>query len=306
MAADRLIFADAEKARNSITESQKREIAKLYDDWANDIGDRAKYYQYKTTSSSVVSEQQMKELKKMLRSSSQQVSNEVYSKIKSNMYLVADSVIKSNTKWLSSVGFDAKGLSATFSSVPDSIVRNIVTGKIYDSGWSLSQRIWGNNEQTLKDIYQVVAKGIAENMTMYDIAKNLESYVRPGAQLPWNLRSGDGIKIYPRQVDYNAQRLGRTLVQHGYQQSFISTTQNNPFITDYIWEANGSRACPLCRSRDGQHYKKNELPMDHPNGMCTMVPNVVDNLTDQLANWFNSEDGTYPEIDEFAKNFGYK
>ena len=45
--------------------------------------------------------------------------------------------------------------------------------------------------------------------------------------------------------------------------------------------------------------------MDHPNGMCVMEPAVVDNMVDQLADWFNSPDGTYPEIDEFAGNFGY-
>ena len=61
----------------------------------------------------------------------------------------------------------------------------------------------------------------------------------------------------------------------------------------------------MCKARDGVHYKKTELPMDHPNGMCTMEPVVADDMIDQLADWFNSPDGTYPEIDEFAKNFGY-
>ena len=48
------------------------------------------------------------------------------------------------------------------SSVPDDVVRNLLTGQIYDSGWSLSSRIWGDNENTLKDIYQVMAKGLTE------------------------------------------------------------------------------------------------------------------------------------------------
>ena len=81
-----LIFRDAEKARDSIMASQKKEIAKLYEEWAKEIGDRAKYYHNKTTASSVVSEMQMKELKKMLRNTSREVSNEVYSKIKQNLY----------------------------------------------------------------------------------------------------------------------------------------------------------------------------------------------------------------------------
>ena len=303
--ANKLIFKDAEAARDAIVASQKKEIAALYESWADEIGERAKYYSHKSTASAPVSERYYKELQKQLRATSQDISNEVYSKIKKNMYTVADAVVADNVKWLESFGFSKDGLNAAFSYVPDEIVRNIVTGQIYDSGWSLSARIWGDNEQTLKDIYQVMAKGLAENKPIYEIAKDLEKYVRPSAQLPWNLRAADGVKIYKKQIDYNAQRLARTLVQHGYQQSFIATTQKNPLITEYIWRSNGSRVCELCLARDGQHFKKTELPMDHPNGMCTMEPVVADDMVDQLADWFNSPDGTYPELDEFASNFGY-
>ena len=301
-----LIFKDAEAARDAIVDSQKKEIAALYESWADEIGERAKYYSHKSTASAPVSERYYKELQKQLRATSQEISNEVYSKIKKNMYSISDTVVADNIKWLESFGFSKDGLNAAFSYVPDEIVRNLVTGQIYDSGWSLSSRIWGDNEQTLKDIYQVMAKGVAENKPIYQIAKDLEKYVRPSAQLPWNLRAADGVKIYKKQVDYNAQRLARTLVQHSYQQSFIATTQKNPFINEYIWRSNGSRVCELCMARDGVHYKKDELPMDHPNGMCTMEPVVADDMIDQLADWFNSPDGTFPEIDEFAGNFGYE
>lgn len=301
-----LIFKDAEAAKAAIMASQQKEIAKLYEDWADEIGERAKYYSHKSTASAPVSERYYRELQKQLRQTSQEVSNEVYKKIKSNIYIVADAVVSDNVKWLESFGFSSAGLNAAFSYVPHEIVQNLVTGQIYDSGWSLSSRIWGDNEQTLKDIYQVMAKGLAENKPIYEIAKDLESYVRPSAKLPWNLRMADGKKIYKKQVDYNAQRLARTLVQHGYQQSFIATTQKNPFITEYVWRSNGSRVCDLCKARDGVHYKKTELPMDHPNGMCTMEPVVADDMIDQLADWFNSPDGTYPEIDAFAGNFGYQ
>ena len=301
-----LIFKDAEAAKAAIMASQKKEIAELYEKWADEIGERAKYYSHKSNASAPVSERYYKELQKQLRQTSQEVSNEIYKKIKSNVYTVADAVVSDNVKWLESFGFSSTGLNAAFSYVPNEIVQKLITGQIYDSGWSLSSRIWGDNEQTLKDIYQVMAKGLAENKPIYEIAKDLESYVRPSAKLPWNLRMADGKKIYKKQVDYNAQRLARTLVQHGYQQSFIATTQKNPFITEYVWRSNGSRVCDLCKARDGVHYKKTELPMDHPNGMCTMEPVVVDNMVDQLADWFNSPDGTYPEIDEFAGNFGYQ
>lgn len=305
MAANKLIFRDAEKARDAIMVSQKKEIAKLYQDWADEIGERARYYSLKSTASSVVSERQMRELQKQMRATSQEVSNEVYRLTKQNIRMVADATIKCNSAWLQSLGFDGVGLEVAFSHVPDDIVRNLITGQIYEGGWNLSKAIWSDNEKAMKDVYQIVAKGLAENRPIYDIAKELEAYVSPNRKLPWNLTAPDGVRIYKKAIDYNAQRLARTLVQHGYQQSFIATTQKNPFITKYIWRANGSRVCPLCMDRDGQEFEKWDLPMDHPNGMCTMEPVVVDDLVDQLADWFNSPDGTYPDIDEFAKDFGY-
>lgn len=300
-----LIFKDSEAAKLAIMDSQKKEIAALYESWADEIGERAKYYSHKSTASAPLSERYYRELQKQLRETSQQVSNEVYGIIKNNTYTVADAVVADNVKWLEQFGFSAKGLNAAFSYVPDSVVRNLFTGQIYDSGWSLSSRIWGDNENTLKEIYKVMAGGLAQQKPIYEIAKDLEKYVRPSAAKPLNLATPDGRKIYPKQIDYNAQRLARTLVQHGYQQSFVATTQKNPFITEYIWRSNGSRVCDLCKARDGVHYKKNELPLDHPNGMCTMEPAIAEDMIDQLADWFNSPDGTFPEIDEFAGNFGY-
>ena len=306
MAKNSLIFKDSEMAKNAIMDSQKKEIAALYEKWADEIGEKAKYYSRKSTASSIVSERQMKELKKQLRATSQEVSNEVYKKIKTNMYTIADSVVADNVNWLQSFGFSADGLNAAFNYVPDSIVRNIVTGQIYEGGWNLSKAIWSDNEKALKDVYGIVAKGVAQNMSIYDIAKNLEAYVSPSKKKPWNLKAPDGVKIFKKSVDYNAQRLARTLVQHSYQQSFIATTQKNPFITEYEWNSNGSRVCPLCLARHGERFKKDELPMDHPNGMCVMIPVVAEDMIDQLADWFNSPDGTYPEIDAFAGNFGYE
>lgn len=307
MASNPLIFKDAEQARDAILASQKQEIAALYNQWADEIGELAKHYAHQSNASAWVSERQMRELERMLRETSQQVSNEVYNKIVTNIYTVSTEVVQANNEWLKQLGFDYGGITAAFSNVPNVVLQNLITGQIYDSGWSLSARIWGDNETTLKDIYSIVAKGWAENKSTYDIAKQLEKYVRPEAAKPWNLKAPDGVRIYKSKVDYNAQRLARTLVQHGYQQSFVTTTKYNPFVLDYIWCSNGSRVCQLCQDRDGQHYKKDELPLDHPNGMCTMIPNTVstDQLVDQLVDWVHQPDGTYPEIDQFASKLGY-
>ena len=142
--AKNLMFKNAEDVRDSIMESQKKEIASLYNDWADEIGERAKFYSTKTNASAAVQERYYKELEKQLKETSHQVSNEVYDNVKSNMYTISDAVVKDNVEWLTSFGFSKEGVNAAFSYVPDQVVRNIVTGNVYQSGWSLSSRICGN------------------------------------------------------------------------------------------------------------------------------------------------------------------
>lgn len=300
-----LIFKDAEAARDAICAEDQKKIRQLYSDWADEVGKRAEYYHSKETASSYWQEQQMLELQRQLTEQSKVIANQIYTGTKESMYTVADSVVGCNAKYLSELGFPSEGLNAAFASVPTQVVNNLVTGQIYEGGWNLSSAIWSDNEQTLHDIYQIVAQGRAMNMSAYEVSKMLEQYVNPNKAKQWNLTMSDGRRIYKRSVDYNAQRLTRTLTQHAYQQGVIQCAKDNPFIQSVIWRANGSRTCEICLDRDGKEYRWDEVPMDHPNGMCTMEPVVADDMIDQLADWFNSPDGTYPEIDEFAGNFGY-
>ena len=209
--------------------------------------------------------------------------------VTNNIQNMSRVVVSSNTKWLTSLGFDSAVLNVSMNSVPDTIVHRLVTGQVYESGWSLSGSIWTDNQKTQKQIYEIVAGGIAQNKSIYEMAKDLERWVNPDKARPWNLRNAKGRKIYPRSVDYNAQRLARTLVQHSYQQSFVETTKDNDLIIDYIWKANGSRVCPICTAKDGKHFPKDNLPLDHPNGMCVWVPNVREDWLDKLAKMVSGE-----------------
>ena len=80
--ANKLVFKDAEEAKKSIMVEQQKEIAKLYEDWADDIAKQAEYYSHKFNSSAYVSERYYKQLRRQLRKTSQEVSNEIYNKIK--------------------------------------------------------------------------------------------------------------------------------------------------------------------------------------------------------------------------------
>ena len=214
------------------------------------------------------------------------------------MKKTAEAIVGDNIDFLKEVGMPVQG---AFSHVPDEVVRAVATGQIYEGKWSLSRAIWKNTRRTQKDVQSVIAQGIAQNKSTYDIAKDLEKYVDPSAKKDW-----DWSKVYPgtaKKVDYSAQRLARTMVSHAYQQSFVRTTQKNPFVTKYKWvSAGGARTCEICAARDGVEYSKTDLPLDHPNGMCTFIAVIEDSMTDiadRIADW--ALGGSDPELDTFAR-----
>lgn len=298
-----LRLKDAEKARDDITAKQLKLISGLYNNWADDIAKRAEVLKKKSNISAELQVKQLEELEAALRKTSKKVANDVASAVKAGMFKVCQSVVSQNADWMESLGFPKDAILAAFSSVPDNVVRNIITGKIYDTGWSLSKSIWGDNEDTLTKVHQIVSGGIAENRPVYDIAKELEQYVRPGAKKQWNLRTESGKMIYPKQVDYNAQRLVRTLSQHAYQQSIKATSSENPFIQKVRWHSTGNRVCEICKKRNGKIYPINKLPMDHPNGFCIMEQLVDDDMDDRLIAWAKGKEDK--DLDEFAKKFGF-
>lgn len=302
---DKSIFKNAESLRSSLTKEHQKKIEKLYEDWAKDIEKRASKFSKKTNPSATLSQAQANILKKQIEATGKQVANGVYTEVKNGMLEVSEAVLGDAGKFMKDMGFPEDGISAAFSNVPAGIVNSLVTGSVYGKpgSWSLSKSIWSDNESTMQKAYEIVAKGIAENLPVQDIAGMLKDFVSPDRRVPWV--GPKGSRIYSKKVDYNAQRLVRTLSQHTYQQSMVVAAEDNPFIDSFRWVSNGSRACDLCKQRDGKIFKKDEVPLDHPNGMCVMEPVAdVDAMTTRLADWVKGKDD--PEVDEFAKHFGYE
>ena len=226
--------------------------------------------------------------------------------IKDNLYTVADNTIGAQKEWLQEFGFKEDALDIAFSNIPQRMVEKMASGQIYEGGWNLSDSIWQDKRGIKVDLYTIVAQGLVQQDGILEIAQRLERYVNPNKLTMWNLTMTDGRKIFRKKVDYNSQRLARTLVQHGYQQNVIDSTKDNPFINHWVWRATGSRACDICQKLDGTVYTDAEdIPMDHPNGMCTIEVADDPNMVDKLADWINGEQGDFPEIDAFAETLGY-
>lgn len=294
--AFQLDFREAEITRNELTKEQEQEIRNLYKKVANKIKREAK--KLPNTTSGSLRKMYLNGLEKQINEELKNMRPEMKNVIKGNMRKAADAVIFCNLSFLNEVNMPLEG---AFSHVARDVVESVASGKLYSGDWSLSSSIWGHTRKTQKDIQSIIAEGIIQNKGAYDIAKVLEKYVDPSARKPW-----DWGKVYPgvaKQVDYNAQRLARTMVSHAYQQSFVRTTQPNPFVTKYKWLAsNSGRVCELCGSRDGVLFDKDDLPLDHPNGMCTFIavmPDSLVDIADRISDWTQGADD--PELDRYSE-----
>lgn len=296
-----LDLTSSEQIRYKLTAQQESDIRNLYQKIARLLNQEAK--KLPDTTSGVLRGMYLSKLKGQISEQLETLNKTLEDTITSNMTVVAEAMVEDNLRFLHYIDMPIQG---AFSHVPGDVVESIITGKVYQGNWSLSESLWKHTQKAQKDINTIIAQGVAQNKSAYDIAKDLEKYVNPSARKEW-----DWSKVYPgtaKKVDYNAQRLARTMVSHAYQQAFVRTTQKNPFVTKYRWDSsNSGRTCELCNSRDGQLYDKDDLPMDHPNGMCTyiaVIENSMTDIADRIADWALGEkvDPALDEYYEFLKN----
>lgn len=292
---------DGEIARLQITKDQETEIANLYRQTYLGLKKQMESIPKDGTVSDSLRRTYLRKLTGQLKEAYQSIDQNLEESIKSGMLDTSQAVVDANNEWIKKAGITIEG---AYSYVPKDIVSLISTGKVYGEDWTLSKSIWGHTQKTLHDIDQVVATGVAANKSAYEIAKDLEKYVDPSARKDW-----EWSKVYPgtsKKVDYNAQRLARTMVSHAYQQSLLATTKYNPFVKGYRWRsAHSSRTCEICNERDGQLYSANDLPLDHPNGMCTFIAELTDdmsNIADRIGDWAQGKED--PELDGWYQSMG--
>ncbi len=283
-------FGRGIKSVEDLSKSTKRQIEKMYEDIAKEIQEEIDSLKFtsKLSPTDSLKKYQLTELKNSLEKSLNEVTKKTQTLITAGMIGASKAVTEDMTAWLNKMGVKVK---ESYAYVPNDIVGNIVSGRLYGKNWTFSKRIWGDYNKSVSDITQIVARGIAENKPTYDIAKDLEKYVSPKAAKPW-----DWSKVYPgvkKQVDYNAQRLARTMINHAYQQSIVEISKTNPFIKGIQWKAAFSKTtCEICEALDGNIFPVNDVPLDHPNGKCTFIAVIdksSDEIADELAKWVKGE-----------------
>lgn len=293
----------------SVTMQQQKKIRKLYAELYQDVTK-----QIVNMGNEDLRKQNLVSLQRQINNRIHIMSQNIKNGIVEDMRTVSETVVIDVRSFLKQCGFKESDIHNAFQYVPEQIIKNIYTGNVYQNGWTFSGAIWKMEQRNRGVINIIVSKGTAQGKSAFEIAKDLEKYVNPSAskvsrKIPFiNPYTGHKDTFYFGNVDYNAQRLARTLISHAYQQSFRNVNENDPFVTEYVWHSAGihGRTCDICLQRDGKHFKKDELPEDHPNGMCTYeayIPYSMNKIADKIADWYNSPVGTYPDIDKYAMDF---
>lgn len=333
-------FADAAKARVKITRAQEKAISEMYRTLADDIAREIESLRQKTNVSSLIRSDYLSNLSKQVNEELRRIGENQDSSIKASIEAVSQAVVDNNAKFLTGIGIEVTG---SYSYIPTNVLKELVTGQLYkDKNWTLSRAIWKNVSNNQQKINNIIAQGIAAQKSTLEIAQDIEKYVKStaskasrtiitpkytidknGKKVPLLDKNGKRVvsKFYFGRVDYNAQRLARTMISHAYQQALVESTRYNPFVECYQWlTSNSDRVCDICIERsdefhgviiDGQEmpgcYYADDLPLDHPNGMCTVdviITDSYEDIADRLADWVEGEDDE--ELDDFAESLGYE
>ena len=300
MASNTNPFLTAHYEKTVLTEQTAKRIQRIYKQSAQDIEKKLRNLKMLNPSDSL-KKVYLENLLKDINKSSASFNKLIQSTITSAGEQAGSIAVDAGNKIMKLAGLEIKG---AYSYIPRQQVLNIASGKLYGDKWTLSQSIWKNGIRTKSDIQNVVAKGLTENKSIKAISDDLIKYVDPSARKPW-----DWSKVYPgtaTKVDYNAQRLARTMIQHSFQSSLVQSQRYNPFCKGVIWHSVGlhGRTCELCMERDGNVFPLKDLPLDHPNGLCYFEPalDAMNDIADRLGDWVNG--GSDPALDTYvAKAF---
>ena len=296
---------EAQNKKLKLAKKQEKQIKQIYNDMYIKVSKKLSKVNPNT-----LSERYLEELKNELEKEIRTIHRQVGKIIKKNIEKSSELANNVQLDFFMSINnqynLNMKDtFSSMFSKIPKDAMNEILFGKAYKDRKGLSERIWEYTNKFNKDIDYIIAEGIANKKSTYEIAKDLEKYVNPDVVKDW-----EWSKVYPRtnkKVDYKAQRLARTAVNHACQQAQKRSCEKNPYVEGIRWISANShgRTCELCRERDNQVFSVKDVPLDHPNGLCTTVPEIpmsLEEIGTELRAWVDGEKNI--KLDKWFKDYG--
>lgn len=292
-------FVRSTEYRRELGLKRKRAIQKMYSDIAKETEKKIQDIERagKWSGTTVLQMKQLRDLQKSVNESLKTVTAQIEKDISSDIRKVAEVTCADVAGFMQRSGVRTV---VSLAHVPETAVKNIISGNIYGQRWNFSEAIWGDYKKSTDDLAAIVSKGLAAQKPIYDIAKDLEKYVNPAVRKDY-----DWSRIYPgtkKKSDYNAARLAITMSTHAHQQAVILSCKEDPLIDGVEWRTSGgSNVCPLCEQRNGEVFPLDKCPMDHPMGVCVLIPHYKGMKTDKETGRTTNGDDFYErnsEVDE--------
>lgn len=200
--------------------------------------------------------------------------------------------------------------------------------RIYKDGIPLSGRIWNLQAQSLNGINQILAQGVADGNSAWNIAKLLQDYLGAGAECPrWtstrlykltkqDIADGDRTGLYSREacagqgVAYNALRLARNEIQVAHGMATDSLFAKMPWVEKEAINLSPSHpdigcACEdvVVNGEDGTNvYPKGEISLPiHVHCLCYKTAVLMDDalFVEKLRGWANGSQ-PWQALDDYA------
>ena len=288
------------------------EIVRLYREAAADLAARAA-----ASREGSLSERWADEYARSLEQRVKELESGLYDVTLQGLKRSAELPASAMGEWWEMVG--GQSFRDAFAATPDNVLAGLIEGGFYRDRKGLSERIWRVAQGFEKDVGYIVQRGIAEKKSVAELAADLEQYVKAPAK-----RDFDWGKVYPnlsgKKVDFNAQRLARTSINHAYFLDNVKVCTENPFVESMHWDLSnaheerqvipfGPDECDEYAEHDEGlglgNFKPEEIPVPHPQCLCVqwaVIPDSLEDIGARIGAWASGE--TDELLDEWYDKYG--
>jgi len=174
------------------------------------------------------------------------------------------------------------------SGVNTKVVESVVN-RIWQDGYTFSDRVWRVGRRYRDDIRNVLSAGLAQGRDVFAIAQDIQVYTADGRVRLMNrygeLRRGtrEFARRIPKAVDWRATRLVRTELYNSLRDAGIQQGIINPACTklyDWVRQSTTDWGCDCPEFEEAGPYRLEHVPSaPHANCQCAVVPRM-ENLKD--------------------------
>ncbi|KLU74265.1 MULTISPECIES: hypothetical protein [Clostridium] len=289
---------EARKKFLKLNKKQEIELLKIYKELSTQLLEEIAFCK------TIPTEKYLSEIEETLQSQMNELNIKLRKTIKHNIKASSEIASSTSLAYYESITDDIKLRSIFNKSViktSSSTVKKLIQGSYYEDGKTLDQRIWNITRKNANDIDTLIKVNVVKGANSRELAKQVDKYVNP-------LKRTETKTIVPgmrKNVSYQAQRLARTSITHGFTETTIENAKNNPFNIGLKWNLSFSHPKhDICDDYAGKVFKPEDAPLQHPNCLCYFTEETIsiDDAVKKLKAWVNGEKNV--KLDKFLEEFG--